>query len=115
MRLPRSAETSHRCGGFALQIVATGFPGRLHEELGMATETDSLRPRVALSSLSLSAARTITREDMWTVLSRAVPPGDCRSVTIVGVEWEVDGEAVESPLMEYGELLAARVEMVLER
>ena len=81
----------------------------------MAMETDPQRPSVALSSLSLSAARAITWEDMWSVLSRAVPPGDCRAATIVGIEWEVDGEAVESPLMEYGELLAARVEMVLER
>lgn len=70
---------------------------------------------VWLSSLSLSGARTITREDMGMVLSRVVPPGDYRAATIVSVAWEVDGEPVDSPLKEYGRTLAARVEMILER
>ena len=70
---------------------------------------------VFLSSLSLASPRSITREDIRSVLSRTVPPGDYGSAIIVSIAWEVDGEPVESPLKEYGELLAARVEMVLER
>ncbi len=70
---------------------------------------------VSLSSLSLAAVRSITREDMRTVLSRAAPPGDYGSASIVSITWEVDGKTVESPLKECGGVLTARVEMVLER
>jgi len=47
------------------------------------------------------------------VLSRAAPPGAYRSVTIVGVQLELDAEPIESPVGEYGGLLSARVEMLI--
>jgi hypothetical protein len=76
---------------------------------------ESLALHVSQSSLWLSGARTIMQEDVRAVLSRAVPPGDYRAVTIVSVRWDLDGEPMESPVAEYGEVLDARVEMLIER
>ena len=67
------------------------------------------------SALSFAGSRAVTAEDMQKVLSRAVPPGDYRAVTIMAIQWEMDGEPVESPIAQYGELLGARVEMLMER
>lgn len=36
-----------------------------------------------------------------------------RSVAVVGIQWELDGEPMESPIGGYGELLGARVEMLI--
>jgi len=74
---------------------------------------ETLALHVSMSSLSLSRPRTITRQDVTNVLSRAAPPGAYRSVTIVGVQWELDAEPIESPVGEYGGLLSARVEMLI--
>lgn len=67
------------------------------------------------SALSFAGPRAVTTEDMRNVLSRSVPPGDYRAATVVDILWEVDGEPVESPVGQHGELLGARVEMLMER
>lgn len=77
------------------------------------TPISSLAITVSRAIYELDRARPITAEDVMYVMTLAARSCNASRLVATGLQWSVDGEAVDSPLGEFGSQLSATVEWLL--